>query len=128
MFTQGKRLTRAATRLFLVSILIAVYCSASARDLSAQEIMRFAVIGDYGSGDGNEADVANLVKSWNPDFIITTGDNNYPDGEASTIDNNIGRFYAQYSFHTVAHHIKSKRVRVHYIIVKGAGAKKIVYE
>src|ERR1043165_8430148 len=54
---------------------------------------RFAVIGDYGSGSQNEADVANLVKSWSPQFILTTGDNNYPHGEATTIDPNIGQFY-----------------------------------
>lgn len=55
--------------------------------------VRFAVIGDYGSDGQPSADVAKLVKSWNPDFIITTGDNNYPDGAASTIDANIGRYY-----------------------------------
>lgn len=58
--------------------------------------LRFAVIGDYGSGDQNEADVAALVTSWNPDVIVTTGDNNYPDGEAETIDENIGQFFHQY--------------------------------
>jgi hypothetical protein len=58
--------------------------------------VRFAVIGDYGSGNQNEADVANLVKSWNPDLIITTGDNNYPDGAANTIDGNVGQFYHEY--------------------------------
>ena len=66
--------------------------------LNAQEIMRFAVIGDYGSGDNNERDVANLVKSWDPDFIVTTGDNNYPDGELATIDRNIGQFYHEFIF------------------------------
>ena len=30
-------------------------------------------------------DVADLVHSWNPEIIITTGDNNYYSGEASTI-------------------------------------------
>lgn len=59
-------------------------------------VLRFAVIGDYGTGGQAEADVAALVKSWNPEFIITTGDNNYPDGEASTIDQNIGQFYHEY--------------------------------
>ncbi len=34
---------------------------------------RFAVIGDYGTGDQNEARVADLVKSFAPDFIVTTG-------------------------------------------------------
>ena len=42
------------------------------------------------------AQVARLVDSWRPDFVITTGDNNYPRGEASTIDWNIGRHYAHY--------------------------------
>ena len=60
--------------------------------------LRFAVIGDFGSGDQNEADVAALVKSWNPDLVITTGDNNYPDGAAATIDPNIGQFYHQFIY------------------------------
>ena len=57
---------------------------------------RFAVIGDYGSAGQSERDVANLVKSWSPDFIITTGDNNYPSGAASTIDQNVGQYYHDY--------------------------------
>ncbi len=56
----------------------------------------FAVIGDYGSGEQPEADVANLVKSWNPDFIVTVGDNNYPIGAAHSIDENIGRYYHEF--------------------------------
>ncbi|HXD09957.1 MAG TPA: DNRLRE domain-containing protein, partial [Anaerolineales bacterium] len=60
--------------------------------------VRFAVIGDYGSGDQAEEDVATLVKSWNPDFIITSGDNNYPLGEAATIDKNIGKYYHEYIY------------------------------
>jgi hypothetical protein len=55
--------------------------------------VRFAVIGDYGIAGAAEQDVANLVKSWNPDFIITTGDNNYPSGAQATIDQNIGQYY-----------------------------------
>ncbi|HYP77162.1 MAG TPA: metallophosphoesterase [Polyangiaceae bacterium] len=54
---------------------------------------RFVVIGDYGLSGSNEANVAQLVASLQPDFIITTGDNNYPLGEASTIDENIGRYF-----------------------------------
>ena len=56
----------------------------------------FAVIGDYGSNDANESAVANLVKSWNPDFVVTVGDNNYPDGEAATIDANVGKYYHEF--------------------------------
>jgi hypothetical protein len=55
--------------------------------------VRFAVIGDYGGGGAPEADVASLVASWQPDLVITVGDNNYPDGAAETIDANIGQFY-----------------------------------
>jgi hypothetical protein len=58
--------------------------------------IRFAVIGDYGDAGQPEIDVANRVKSWNPDFIITTGDNNYPDGAANTIDANIGQYYREF--------------------------------
>lgn len=59
---------------------------------------RFAVIGDFGMAGQPEADVASLVKSWNPDFIVTTGDNNYPSGAAETIDQNIGQYYHEYIF------------------------------
>ena len=34
----------------------------------------FAVIGDFGSGDQHEADVARLVASWDPAFIVGLGD------------------------------------------------------
>ena len=60
--------------------------------------VRFAVIGDYGLAGENELAVANLVKSWNPDFIITLGDNNYPLGADSTVDENIGQYYHEYIY------------------------------
>jgi len=61
-----------------------------------QMIIDFAVIGDYGDSGGDARDVGALVRSWNPDFIITLGDNNYPSGEAETIDKNIGQHYHQF--------------------------------
>lgn len=61
-------------------------------------LTRFAVIGDYGDGSQDEADVAELVDGWNPDFVVTVGDNNYPVGAADTIDQNIGQFYHQYIY------------------------------
>jgi tartrate-resistant acid phosphatase type 5 len=60
--------------------------------------VRFAVIGDYGLAGQSELDVANLVKSWEPDLIITTGDNNYPLGEQSTVDQNIGQYYHDFIY------------------------------
>jgi tartrate-resistant acid phosphatase type 5 len=54
---------------------------------------RFAVIGDFGMAGTSVAEVSALVDSWSPDFIVSTGDNNYPDGSAETIDANIGQYY-----------------------------------
>lgn len=34
-------------------------------------------------------DVAALIDFWDVDLIVTTGDNNYPNGQAQTIDHNI---------------------------------------
>jgi tartrate-resistant acid phosphatase type 5 len=59
-------------------------------------VIRFAVIGDYGSGDHIEKQVAQMVESWKPEFITTVGDNNYPTGQAQTIDRNIGQFFHAY--------------------------------
>lgn len=56
-------------------------------------IVRFAVIGDFGWAGPAEAAVAKLVEGWHPDFVITVGDNNYPAGEAATIDENIGQYF-----------------------------------
>ena len=58
--------------------------------------VRFAVIGDYGLAGTAETEIAALVLSWQPDFILTVGDNNYPSGEAETIDLNIGQYYHSY--------------------------------
>lgn len=60
------------------------------------DITRFAVIGDFGVDTKEALGVANLVKSWNPDFITTVGDNNYPNGSAKDIDDNIGQYFHQY--------------------------------
>lgn len=68
------------------------------RTLLAADI-HFAVLGDFGNATNPAAgDVADLVKSWNPQFIVTVGDNNYPDGAASTIDANIGQFFHEYIY------------------------------
>ena len=75
----------------------AVECLESRR-LLADSPLRFAVIGDYGFDlvGPSVGHVASLVKSWSPDLVITVGDNNYPFGEASTIDVNIGKHYQEF--------------------------------
>jgi tartrate-resistant acid phosphatase type 5 len=60
---------------------------------AAVPLARFAVIGDFGLAGPGEAAVAALVGRFKPDFIITVGDNNYPDGAAETIDVNIGQYF-----------------------------------
>jgi tartrate-resistant acid phosphatase type 5 len=62
----------------------------------------FAIIGDYGEDSPHEAEVAQMVKSWNPEFIITVGDNNYPLGSAGTIINNVGKHYCDYIYNPSA--------------------------
>jgi len=83
---------RALATILLLSIFFVAYTppSAASNSIASQSLalagtVRFAATGDYGSSSSNELAVANLIKSWNPDFIITLGDNNYPDGAASTI-------------------------------------------
>jgi len=44
---------------------------------------RFAVIGDFGYAGPDEEAVADLVKAARPDFVLTTGDNNYQQGACS---------------------------------------------
>lgn len=56
----------------------------------------FGVIGDFGYAGPNEEGVADVLKSWNPDLVITVGDNNYPSGSAATIDANIGQYYQSF--------------------------------
>src|SRR5207249_3917211 len=53
-------------------------------------------IGDFGWDNDYEAGVVRMIKGWNPDFISTVGDNNYPHGSSSTIDQNIGQYFHQY--------------------------------
>ena len=61
-------------------------------------VVRFAVIGDYGTGDEAAQRVADLVLSWQPDLLLTVGDNNYPLGATETIDEHIGRFYQSFIY------------------------------
>jgi hypothetical protein len=68
----------------------------SLEDRSLFSTVTFAVIGDFGLAGAHEAAVAARVRSWNPAFVATVGDNNYENGAASTIDANIGQYYHSY--------------------------------
>ena len=60
----------------------------------------FAIIGDYGAMENAKTvrKVADMIKSWDPDYIVTVGDNNYPAGSAETIDDNIGQYFSDYIY------------------------------
>ena len=58
----------------------------------------FAIIGDYGEAGDPAFQVSELVKSWSPDFILSVGDNNYDDGELSSIKENISQYYCDFIY------------------------------
>jgi hypothetical protein len=93
--------TRTFSRLLLLFTLAAGACWVAPPPAQAAR-WTIGVIGDYGAAYAGGASfsnvqaVANLIKSWNPDFIITTGDNSYPNNEPSNIDTNIGQFFHEY--------------------------------
>ena len=65
-------------------------------DLYGSTAVRFAVLGDYGINSAAEGAVSEIIKSWYVDFVVTTGDNNYPTGSAATINQNIGQYYCPF--------------------------------
>ena len=64
--------------------------------------IRFAVIGDFGQTFSDQIfpvdHVGAMMRSWNPDFIVSVGDNNYQLGLAGTADVNIGKNFSGYIY------------------------------
>lgn len=63
----------------------------------SQSSIKFACVGDYGQEVAVQS-VANLVAGWDPDFVITVGDNNYTANNTTVTawDNEVGRYYGQF--------------------------------
>ena len=82
-----------ATKNSIGIVVLTLWCGsiASSANLFAQSTT-FAVIGDFGSGSLLQDEVADLVKSWNPDFVATTGDNSY----VSDYDSTVGFSYQEF--------------------------------
>jgi len=55
--------------------------------------VRFAVLGNYGSTSAASFAVAALLHELAPEFVLTLGGNNFPDGGAETLDANVGQHY-----------------------------------
>ena len=60
--------------------------------------VKFAIIGDFGINSAAEGQVAQLVAGWEPAFVLTTGDNNYPNGDSTTLDRNVGQYYHRFIY------------------------------
>ncbi len=73
-------------------ISIIFYCSFSSKGQN----IRFAALADFGLPEQGTPAVAALIKSWNPDFIITHGDDDYTDGTFQGLDDAVGQFYHEY--------------------------------
>ncbi len=58
----------------------------------------FSVIGDYGESGSNAREVSTMVRCWNPDFILTTGDNNYYPEDRNSWQANVGQYYGDFIF------------------------------
>ena len=67
---------------------------------SSTETLVFAIEGDLGDEGSVEESVANLIKSWDPAFIVTCGDNDYStDGQLfDGFDRGIGRYFHDYVY------------------------------
>ncbi len=57
--------------------------------LDLRDGVRFAVIGDYGSGNDHEWAVGRTLAAAHPDFVTTAGDNSYLVGAPQVLDRNI---------------------------------------
>jgi tartrate-resistant acid phosphatase type 5 len=62
------------------------------------DVITVAAFGDYGLSTEAEGAVAAMVHTWNPDFIVTTGDNNYYENtfQGPGWENVIGAYYGDY--------------------------------
>jgi tartrate-resistant acid phosphatase type 5 len=58
----------------------------------------FAVIGDFGVAGVPAKKVADMVKGWDPEFIITVGDNSYTDQTGIGMNENIGQYYCDFIY------------------------------
>ncbi len=80
--------------------------------------IRFAVIGDFGQTFADQTfpldNVAAMIRSWNPDFVVSVGDNNYQLGLAETAEVNIGKNFSGFI------HPKSTEIPVEYPYPPGA--------
>lgn len=86
--TDRRSSLRIRAAIFIITLALALAISASPRlDPAAKEAVTFAIIGDSGTGEAAQFDVARQMKATREkarfDFVLMLGDNIYPNGEAA---------------------------------------------
>ena len=80
------------SKLAFLPIVLSLCGSISVASMAAEPVL-FGVIGDFGTDDNREAAVSRQISSWNPDFVITVGDNRYG---SRSMDAVIGGHYCDF--------------------------------
>jgi hypothetical protein len=70
--------------------------SSSSSGGGADVVVHIAVLGDYGAEGDGLTGVANMVANWNPDYVITTGDNHY--SSSDNYDTITGKYFHQFIY------------------------------
>ncbi len=82
--------------------LLGILAPRSAQAQSASATVRFAIIGDFGETLRDQEfpvdRLGAMIRSWDPDYLVSVGDNNYILGEAATIDTNIGKNFSSFIY------------------------------
>src|SRR5688572_26642958 len=88
----------AGARVVKVAVTMKSWCVEQLEGRVMLSAVRFAVIGDYGSAGQPEADVAEMVKGWGPELVVTVGDNNYGENAVEAFDDNVGRYFHEFIY------------------------------
>jgi hypothetical protein len=89
----------ASLPVFIVVLLVLLRLLGVSPSSAQSSSLVFAVVGDYGMDNAPEASVANMIASWNPEIIITTGDDYYNSAGGSgsaKYDESTGAYYCDY--------------------------------
>src|SRR5215207_7367757 len=81
--------------IFILSLLVIVIPGAHAQSGT----LTFAAFGDYGVNDEYGSAVASMVAGWNPDLIVSLGDNYYADAggvDTEKYDLATGKYYCNF--------------------------------
>src|SRR5688572_21674728 len=63
------------------------------RTRTKKSFTRFVALGDFGAGTAQQAAIASLIAQQKPQFIVTTGDNVYPNGLEEEYRKNLFPYY-----------------------------------